>query len=282
MPEIQEYLPQVAVPEGVGGVSPNTELSSSVGRGLEAFGRDVSDTFTQIHSQNVAQSKADTFSYFSNLRADQTSQLQQQIQDGSLNTEKFLENYDNQTTDFGGNVETPEGRRFFERLQARTRGELLKNANFGMAQVSANRVKGQWQDGINKLSLTLENDPLQFGDVVSQGHEAVDEMIQAGGLPEKLRDKATQEMTSKFAESALIGHAQINPEDAMKMVHEDALGGYLTPEQRQKMVGIIHSYARDQKVEDERTTRAVEKEKKETQENWYQQNFDKITSGIKR
>lgn len=279
MAQIQEYLPEVASPEPVGGVSPNIELSGAVGRSIEDIGNQVSQMGEVMHRRAAQEETADTYAAFADQRAEWTDKVNQGIQTGSLDVEQTMQDYDDQTTDLGSDITTPEGKNYFERQQARLRGQILKTATTGQAQVAARQAQGQWQDAINKNSSALMSDPSQFEDVHEQGIEAVDQLVKNGGLPEKFREKAIQQMGLEYSKAAIRGMADVNPDAAEQVVRDGHFDSYMDSDQKKAMLGEIHMAQRGQDAEDSRADRAVDKAHKAAQEAWGAENFQALETG---
>lgn len=279
MAQINEYTPQVETPGPVGGVSPNVELAGAVGRSIENFGKEVTQSGEKIHQRISQEETADVYSNIANLRYQKNQELQQKIQDGSLDVDQFSQDYDNEMNDIGSNLSTPEGQNYFERQSSRLKGQLLKTAMSGQAQIAARVAMSSWQDSINKDSLTIKNDPMQFEDIHDSMQEHVDSLIKTGGLPAKMRDQAVKEADTQYAEAALIGRAQIyGPEAAKVMMNKGGLGEYLTVEQREKVESHIDQAGRSNAVEQERVTKAVKDAQELVAEKWGQDHLEKLTN----
>lgn len=277
MPQIEEYLPQVSVPEGIGGVSPNTEFAGALGRGLESFGSSIEDSAHVMHSKNAQQETADVYAHFADQRAYWTNKLQQQTQDGTLNVDKFTEDFENSSGQMGDNLSTSEGKNYFERQQARLKGSLLQQANAGMAQVASNEAKGKWQDAINKSSSSLMQDPSSFHDVYEQGLESVDQLVKTGGLPEKFRSKAELQMGLEFSKGAIRGWAELDPEKAKHMLDQGAFDQFLDTDQKHQMLMEVDRYAKAQDIEGKRSQKAIEDDQKAQSEKWGQDHLQKLS-----
>jgi hypothetical protein len=279
MAQIEEYTPQIESPGPVGGVSPDIQQAGAMGRGLERMGQDISQGLGYIRERTAQQETADVYAQFADQRAFQTAKLQQQTQDGSLDVDQFMQEYDDSTTDGSQNLTTPQGKNFFGRQQARLKGHLLQTAMAGKAQIAARESQGQWQDAVNKNSSVLMQDPTSFEDVHNQGLEAVDQMIQSGGLPEKYRQKAIDTMQSQYAEAALIGYAQQDPAKAQRMLQGDGLGQFLTVQQKEQIQGKIDHYENSKNVEAERAQRAVDLKRKATSDQFGAAHIQALESG---
>ncbi len=281
-PQIQEYLPEVEAQGPVGGVSPNVELAGAAGRGLEQLGSAIGESADLIHRRNAQAETADVYSAFAEKRAQYTDQIQQQVNDGSLNVEKFKEQYDQDTQNIADKIDTPEGKNFFNRQQARLKGHLLQMASRGQAMVAQKQTVGAWQDGVTANSNAVEKDPNSFADTYHAGLEAIDELIKNQGLPESMRDHAVKAMGVEYSKAAIRGYAQngdTGPAQARHMMTEGAFDDFLDSDHKRQMSMEIDHYERANEAEDARQVRAQEKAQQLGSEKWVSDRFEKLESG---
>lgn len=268
MPQIQEYTPQVEAQGPVGGTSPNLELAGSVGRSISNLGGAIEQGGDAIHRRQAQEETADIYATFADQRAAWTDKIQQQTQNGTLDIEKFKDEFDQQTEPLADNLSTSEGRNYFERQQARLKGHLLQMAVAGKAQIASNEAKGKWKQAMDSSSSALMSDPSSFQDTYEQGLEAVDQLIETGGLPEKMRSQAVNQMGAEYSKSAIRGWAELDPDHAKKMLDGGAFDQFLSGDQKHQMYAEVSHYANAKDVEDRRTVKAVEDAKKKNQEAW--------------
>lgn len=281
MPQIQEYLPQQEAQGAVGATSPNIELAGAVGRSIENLGGAINQGGQLLHRRAAQEETADVYADFADKRAAYTAQVQQQTQDGTLDIDKLKEQYDNDTHNAGSDYSTPEARNYFERQQSRLRGHLIQMATSGQAQISANAAKGAWKLGLDKNSLAVENDPGSFEDTYNSSLESVDALISSGGLPEKMRDQAVQQMGSTLASAAVNGWAKLDPAKAKQMLDSGALDKVgdtpiLSAQTKDQLYASVQRYANAAEVEDRRTDKAIEDARKAAQEKWGSDSLPKL------
>lgn len=290
MAEIQEYLPQVAAPEAFGSVSPNVELAGAEGRGLERLGGDIAQGFEKLAATSRQEEVASTYSNFAQQRAVYTNRIQKGIDDGSLDMNQVLQDYDQESQDFGSKLDTPGGRNFFNRQQSRLRGELLRFGQHGMAQVAANQARGQWQSAFDSMAATVRQNPGQFDDALDSAQEAGQALVENSGLPAKDLPKFVQMAQNKLAEQAILGTAELDnipgadgqqttgPNAARAMLKGD-FAKHLTPTQLNGLPGSINRIERDKETEQNQARLAIEREQKAKTEKWINDNYSGIQNG---
>lgn len=289
MANIQEYTPQIAAPEPVGGMSPNVELAGAAGRGLEKFGQNVAEIGDISYRRDAQEQTADVYSHFADKRAEQTQKLEEKVQNGSLEVGQFMDDYDNdtQSQDLQSGLTTREGRNFFERQQARLRGHILQMANHGATVVASNQAKGAWQDGLNQTANSLTANPSGFQDAYESQMEAVDQLVDTGGLPASMKDKAIKQMGGQLMMSTIRGWSQAGdgsdglmsgPEKARKLMESDDAKRLLTPDQYHQMGLEINRQDKANDIESSRAQKAIEEHQKADAEKWGQDNLEKLSN----
>lgn len=285
MAEIQEYLPQVQAPEGVGSVSQNIELSGAVGKGIEQLGADINQGSMLLQRRNAQRESAQVYAHISDLSNDFTQKIQGAIQDGSLNQESMLQNFDDANQKMSESLETPQAQNYLTRLQTRFRGHLMKTMASGSAQIAKNEAIGGMLDARSKAGNAILQDPSSFQDQYEAGIEDVDQRIKTGGLPASMRDKAIRELGSDFATQAIRGWANLDTKTARQLLNGDKQSGkkpldyiegddpILTPDKRQQLNLEIDRVDRNNEVEDSRQTKAINDAQKKNAEKWSADHF---------
>lgn len=279
MAQIQEYMPETDAQQPVGGVSPNVELSGSVGRSIERLGGTLEEGGSELYKRQAAQETADVYSAFADQRALYSAKVQQGVQDGSLDVDKLKQDFDDQTSKIGDGISTAQGRNYFERQQSRLRGHILQMATVGQAQVAANDARSKWQSAVGTNSSVLMEHPDQFEDVYHQGLESIDNLVQSGGLPDKMRGKAAEQMGVEFAKGAIRGWMDVDPGKARAMVESGGFDQFLNTDQKKGMLNEIKTSERADTAEDARADMAQKRAQKATEEKWGQDNFAALQNG---
>jgi len=279
MAEIQEYTPQVSASEPVGGVSPNIELAGAVGRSMRGLGQSLEQAGQLFHRKAAAEETADVYADSADRRARFMAKIQQGIQDGSLDVDKVMEEYDNEESGVGSNLSTPEGRNYFERQQSRNRGFLQKMAISGQLQVTSRKAQDTWQQGLNAdtTSLYSSQDPSHaFEDYYNRSLESIDQLIKSGGLPEKLRDHAVMMTGRELAKAAISGEAAKNPAIAKHMLDAGAYDQFIDADLKKQLYGEIKTQQYAKTVEAERIQKAQKLAQEAKFNKWFNDVSDKL------
>ena len=279
MAQIQEYLPEVEAQGPVGGVSPNIELASATGRGIEHLGEQLEEGADLLHRRAAQQETADVYSTFADKRAQYLNQIQQQTQDGTLNVDNIKQQYEDDISNIGQNLDTPEGRNFFERQQSRLKATVLQTAAKNQAVLARNQTISSWKDGVSQSSTAIYNDPSQYKDTYDAGVETVDEMIKNQGLPEKMRDQAVQQMGVEYAKAAVTGTAKTDPDLAKKLLDNGEFDQHLNAQQKEQMYKAVEQQSRANDIEKSRAQKAVDDAKAAVTDKWFNDNYQKMEEG---
>lgn len=265
MGQIEEYNQQVAAPEAFGTSSPNTELAGAEGKAIANFGEEVREFGQVVEKRHAQQETSDVYSGAADLRAQYTERIQQQTQDGTLDVDKLQEDFDNDIQKLGQNLSTPAGRNYFERQQARLKGNLTQMATSSRAVLASNEAKAKWSNAVDKSSSSLLKDPSSFQDVLEQSVESIDNMIESGGFPAKMRDKAINEMGTEYATAAVRGWIDKDPDFAEKSLKNGVYDKFIDQDRKHQLVGEIRQARNAQEIEAQRAERLKEKAQKAAQ-----------------
>lgn len=211
MPELNPNLSQVEAGGAVGGVSPNLEAIGALGRGVERFGQDLSQTGEVIHKKVAQEEVSNVYADMATAREKWTDNLQEAARTGQLDTEDFKQKLQDDIQPMGDNLSTSEGRNFFTRQQARLQGYMLQKATHVKASITANQTVDDVTTAVNTMSNTALKDPLQFPDLIDKNEEAIQSFVDSGSLPAVQADKFRREMNAKIADGAAKGWAQMDP-----------------------------------------------------------------------
>lgn len=249
MPQINEYQPQVEAQGAVGGVTPNLEAVSLFGRGVEHIGEGVEVASDVIHKREAQQEKSEVFGQMAQARALWNTKLKQRLNDGSLNTDQFDQEYADYIKGIGQNLQTAEGKDFFNQSANRLGGTLMQNAITGQAQVAGQKAYDNTVQAINTYSSTLMQHPDQFGDV----HDEVQTMINGNtDLNAVQKRRLSETLLPELAKGAVRGWAMKDPgtdengqthdNQAKALLDNGVFDKYLNSDQKTQMYG----FAREQ------------------------------------
>lgn len=270
MPKIQEYEQQVGAQGPTGGVSPNLEVASETGRAAQSLGSSLEQLGDAVQRRNEQAETSSVYAQMSQVRSKYTEQLNQQIQQGTLDVDQFKQDYQDDVNKVGENLSTDGGQNFFQRQAARVGGALLQHAIAGQAQQAGEKAAANFQTSLNSNSDSLYQNPHDFENVKDSMNEYIDKQVATGALPAKRADELKLKAGQSLAESSLRGYMQINPDAAKSVLDSGAYDQYIKGDDKYKMYAEVKTFANGQEIEKKRAQKAIDDATAARAEDWKQ------------
>lgn len=211
MAQINEYTPETNAQGAVGGVSPNLEAVSLFGRGVEHVGAALEEAGAVIHRREAQQEVSEVYGQFAQARANWNVTLKQRLKDGTLDPDKFDQEYASFVNKAGESVKTAEGKDFFNRQANRLGATLMQNAIIGKAQVDGEKAYQDISQGVNVHIANLFTHPDQAPDAIDATHELIAAKQKDGTLNPEQAIRLQKEMIPQLAEAAVKGFSDQDP-----------------------------------------------------------------------
>lgn len=250
MPQINEYLPESNAQGAVGGVTPNLEAVSLFGRGIEHVGAGLEEVGNVIHKRQAQSEISQVYGQFAQARADWNIKLKEQLKDGSLDPDKFDQDYADYVNKAGDGIQTAEGKDFFNRQANRLGGTLMQNAMIGKAKIAGEQAYADISQGINVHVANLMSHPSDVSEAIDATQELIAAKQKDGTLSPEQAIAAKRQLLPQLAEAAMKGHAEEDPGTdatgkplpniAKQLLDKGAFAEYLNEPQR----AALYTYAR--------------------------------------
>lgn len=211
MAEINSDLPQVETQGGVGGVSPNLEAVTSLGRGMESAGEKISEGGTLLYRKSAQEETANVYADMAAAREKYTDNLNNALQTGDLDTDQFAQQLKEDTDKIGSNLSTRDSQNFFERQQARLTGAMLLKASHVSGQIAFNNSIDNLTQGTNSMANIARKDPSQFPDLIDQSEEMLNTSVENKQLPAGMEERYRKQFHAQIAYGAGLGLAEMDP-----------------------------------------------------------------------
>jgi len=197
------------------------------GKGLEQLGGAISN-FGDILSKRENQADvSDTHVALTQAQANLTNEYHQQLQDGSLDVDKFKDHVRDTVDGIEDNVKTGAGANYFKTASAELQAHFLNTAAQGSSQLAGEKAKSNYMTSLNNSSSTLLNDPSSFEFTQSQQIQGIDALVAGGGLPAEAAGKLKDHSNTELAKSAVRGWIRLDPEMAKKQLDDNKFGDYI-------------------------------------------------------
>ena len=279
MPKIREY--GQALEYQAGGVTSTMGLARSgdVGRAIRGAGEEIGQLGDNIYKRQAQQETSDQNAQFSDLAADVSLEVDQGIQDGSIDAQKYAETVRQRIDKLGENISTNEGRMAYERNAARVMGQAQKMAARGQAAVAGAKAQTNLGTELSNYTSSLFTDPSEFSSNYDAMMSSINDQVTTKALKSADADKFRLAAGKDLAKSAVRGWAQLDPDIAEKKLRNGEFDTYLDGESKAQMQTYIDVKRSAQKTDIERKEALERKAEKAKGDAWMAKNLKGITAG---
>lgn len=227
MPKIRSYdSPQFEF-QGQS-VRSNADLSGSgAGKAMEQFGEQFSNMEESQYKRQAQNEVSDLNAKFSEARAEWATKIDEQTRDGSIDSQKLTEEYQNYTNKMSEGLQTNEGRRFFDQQSAGLGGYVLKNSARAQAVVAGDKAVSDISSSLNTSSTLLQRRPGDFQDVYQQTLHGIDAQMETGVIRQKEGEKLKILAGKELAKNAAYGLIRKSPGDAIRAMDRGDYDKYI-------------------------------------------------------
>lgn len=241
MARIEPYESNVEAPGPVGGLSPNLDEATAVGRSLSALGSQVDQAADIVYKKQEQTEAVQAYSAFAKYRADAYGKIQKGVEDETLDPDKVMDDYNNFVDSQSENYTTAGGKNQFLHQAARLQSSLQIKASGGYAHVQGQQTADMVDQATGDGRTAIQLDPSQFQDTLQAGNAFLDSQDQANGgkLNSALIAKGKAQMAEDYSYTAIRATAQTSPDAAQKLLDSGAFTKYLDNQGMSKAQTII-------------------------------------------
>ena len=278
MPKIREYAaPELNFQEvpmqGYGELRGGAETA----RSFQRLGSAIETGSEQIYQRQAQEETSDLNADFSMLTAEVTDEIDSAVQDGSINSQDYLQKLQPRIDKLSDGISTPAARRSFERNAARLTAVAIKKASRGQAMVAGAKAQANVQAEINNYSSSLFVDPSSFQDNIDAMRSSIEDQVTSGALKAVDAEKLQMVATRDLAKGAVRGWARLDPDLAEKKLKD--FQPYLSGDQMSEMQGYINQERRANAAEATRLEAAEKRAEKLKGDAWMEKNLNQIING---
>ena len=280
MPKIREYgAPELGYQrDGVTSTARYAPDGES-GRAISRFGEHLTDLGDSVYRRQEQEETSNINAEFSTLSADVTTELDEQVRDGTINAQEYAEKLQERINKFDQNIETGAGRRSFERNSAQLQSQAFKRASRGQAIVAGARAEANVKTEMGNYSSSLFNDPGNFDVYHQRMFDSIDDQVETGALKASDAEKLKYAAGSDLAKSAVRGWAQLDPNVAEQKLTSGEFDRYFDGDTKAQMQGYINQQRTAGETEKNRVEAQIKKAEKARTDAWYETNLSKIIQG---
>jgi hypothetical protein len=213
MPKINEYLPEQDAQGPVGQTSPMLEQASMFGRGIESFGRDLTDATKVVIQRQTQEEAADASATVSEQRMLYANRINEATRDGSINDEngpnslsKITSDYQDWTNKQFDSYSTAGGKDAFTRASARTGGMLLQHGAAQSAIAAGVKAGQDLNTQLNNDSNLVRQYPNMYADLHDGQTEAIQAQVTAGTLTPAVASQTQKAHDLEMAKATVRGY----------------------------------------------------------------------------
>lgn len=280
MPTIREYQQTSQVIGPADTREFNAEhFGAASGSAVEKFGNQLSQVGEVIKKNQESQEVSDLNAKFADVHAQYTNEFQKQLQDGTLDSTKFMDNFNDNVQNLSDGIQTAAGQRHFNELAATYQSHFAQTAIAGSAQLAGEKAKNDYAAVLDKSSSALLNDPSSF-DVAKQLHDqTIDSLVEFSGLPARHADDLRTKGTTELAKSAVEGWIRLNPSEAQQQLNSGKWDEYFNGDVKKQLYGEADQAIRGRTAEDLRAQKLKQDEMAAAQTATQNQFLDKMQQG---
>lgn len=271
MPKIQPYQMQT---QAAGAPQVRSLDVGGSGRGFQQFAEGIKELGAGIEKAQDQSDISNLHAKMSQTHADLTVEYHRQLQDGTLDADKFNEYAQTKIDKVGETAKTRVGQNFFTSSAAELKGHFLEQAAMGQSELRGEQAKANYMQALTSSSSALMNDPSTFEFVNKQQQDGIDALVATSGLPATKAAELKVHSQSELAKSSVRGWIQLNPDEAKKQLGSGQWDNYVDGDAKKQLFGEADQAIRAKEVENERLKKAqreaLEQEQKGTQNDFLQ------------
>ncbi len=280
MPRIQDYgAPEVEASVPLEISSQRIEEAGQMGRAISSFGTEVENLASAHYRNQARQEVSNAQVQWSEARADAQNQLDQQIREGKVDTEKLTDDFQKYVDKNQDQYQTAHGRQVFNYQAARTRSMLLRTAVHAQSVLAGQQATDNRIAAMDNDSNAVESHPENFADIYGAHMAGIEEDVNSGALPATLEGKAKHEAGSALAVGAIKGWAKLDPDKAQKILDSGAFDTYFNAEKKDRLEAYIHSVKSAQETDLRRQDFVEKKAAEKREEAWKIAHIEGIENG---
>ncbi len=261
MPKIREYNQQFEAQSQ--NLNSNADLmGSGLGKSVERLGGAVMNVAEANYKRQAQNEVSDLSAKFSEARAEWSVRIDEETRNGTINTDKVSQEYQDSLSKLADGIETTEGQDFFNRQSAGLGGFVLKNSARGQAAVAGAKAEESIKTTVQNNANTLMGDPSHFQEIYDSNIHAIDAQTELGTIPAAQADKLKASIGKELSLSTVVGWAQLNPDFAEKKLNSGDFDKYLDSDNKRQMFSYINQARNAKEADAVRADRLAEKAKK--------------------
>lgn len=290
MPTIKEYGQEVQAANPALDISARPiQEAGQLGRAVQRFGAVVSDVGEAVYKRQAQEEQDNAQVDAAANRAEMSADIDSQIKSGNVSVEGTLERYSQKVDTQSDNYQTRAGRRMFNRQAEINRAMIFRTASDAQSHLAGENAKLAQQDILRHDTLTVENNPTAYAEVVHARIDAIDQQVLDGNLNSTTATQLKTLHGKELAQAAVRGWAKNiedngnGPEIADAMLngtkendHKGAFDEVLDSDSKSQLNHMINAYKSAREVDANRVDRLEKKAQEKKADAWRVANFGRL------
>jgi hypothetical protein len=264
VPQIKEYLQKTASPGPVDNRRVTGEdLGAVVSKSLANLGGEIRNFGDALDKKQTQDEVTDASVKLSQLHADFTLSLNDQIQKGEVNVEDSLQKFDDKAAEITGSYQTGGGQDFANKSIANLRSNFQVGFVSAKVQASGQKAVESYTESQRNFTSSLMNDPSSYAATKEMHAGFIDALVANGSLPEKAAEKLRQQGGEELAKSAVRGWMELDPADAKEQLRKGTWDTEIKGDTKKQLLGEADQHINAKRIEESRVESEADKAKKQ-------------------
>lgn len=206
MPQIKEYSQRtdVAGPRELRGASDDS-FGADIYQGVRQAGNTIASLGDLVERRAEQSEISDSSVKLSEAHAQFTNQLHDELQKGTIDSDKFMQKYDEYMSKASEGISTKGGQEYFNKASASLRAHMLESSHAAQVEVAGARQKQEYLKTRGNYEATLMSDPTAINRVKEVHNAYLEGLVKNGSLPYEVAQQLKREGDSKLTEAEIRG-----------------------------------------------------------------------------
>lgn len=240
------------------------DLGAGLNREIARTGAVVQELGDTVYKSEERRETTEAAVQLSEAHAQFTNDLNKQLQEGTIDSEQFMQSYDERMGELSGNFATVGGQDYFQKASTSLRSNFQVSTMQAQAEIAGTKAIVGYQQTQKNLTSGIMNDPSSYNVALQMSHDYLDTLVKQG-LPAKEAEKLKSMSQTELAKSAVRGWANLDPEDAKAQLDQGLWDQSFDGDVKKQMQGEISTAINAKRIEQERIKAELEKAKVEGQ-----------------
>lgn len=279
MPQIKEYTQQTSAPGVFNSAQMSPEAGQAEGRANQQMGAVVGNLGEIVQKRNEMNEISNANVAMSELQAKYTNRLHQEANEGTFNSDKFLQDYQDETDKASENFSTVGAQDFIKKTSIGTKQHLSTSGFAVSAELASVKAKQDMAASESASGQSIYRDPSQLELTLQKDNLYLDSFTNKNKGLAKAVEVKKQEIKAKYAMQAVKGSAQINVDKAESDLNAGKWDSYLNGEQLDEMRRYMDTTRNGQLAKANLAEKQIEKAKKQRSDEFANKTFADIHHG---